>query len=307
MLQDSQGYLLTFADLPNCSDIRQMDADIAIIGVPFGVAYPGQELHAATAPHAIRIQSQRLGRYLSHYDFDLGGPILSNGSVRIVDCGDVPRTESMFQSAMTEDAIRTILERDAVPVILGGDHSIPVPILRAFEDVGSLCLVHIDAHIDFRDEVDGVRDGLSSGLRRASELPWVSHIVHIGLRGVGSARSEDVEASRSVGGIQVLANDIHRRGIDHVLEQIPAAEHYYITFDMDAMDPSIAPGVIAPSFGGLTYFQAIELLHGIGQRGRIAGMDLVEVAPDRDINGITSALAAHLVLNAVGVLSRNRG
>ena len=297
---------LTFAGLPPCSDIRQLQADIAIIGVPFGVPYPYQELHAATAPYAIRRQSQRLGHYLDHYDFTVGGPVLGDAGVRIVDCGDVPQVAQTLQSAMTEDAIRTILEHGAIPVVLGGDHSTTIPVIRSFEDRGPLCVVQVDAHIDFRDEVEGVRDGLSSGMRRASELSWVDDIVQIGLRGVGSAKAEDVEASREAGCIHVLARDIHRQGIDLALEQIPEAKGYYITLDMDGVDPSIAPGVIAPSFGGLTYLQVLDLLQGIAQRGPIVGMDVVEVAAEQDPYSITISLAAQLALDAIGVIVRGR-
>jgi agmatinase len=294
----------TFAGFPACDDLRLLDADIAIIGVPFGVRYPGQEEHSAAAPRSIREASQRLGRFLTHFDFNAGGPVLEDGQIRIVDCGDLPRAAEGEQNAATEAAIRAILDRGAVPIVLGGDHSIPFPVLRAYERIGSVCVVLIDAHIDYRDEVQGVRDGLSSGMRRAHELPWVNGMVQIGTRGVGSARPGDVADADRAGVVRVLAADIHRHGIEAAIAAIPAAEHYYITFDMDGIDPSIAPGVLAPAFGGLTYFQALDLLRGLAQRGRVVGMDVVEVAPALDLNAITSRLAAQLVLDMIGALSR---
>lgn len=296
----------TFAGFPACRDVRQLDADIALVGVPFGVRYPGQEEHSAGSPGEIREASQRFGRHLTHFDFNVGGPVLGDGSARIVDCGDVPRAQPSEQHALTEAAIRAILSRGAVPLVLGGDHSIPIPVLRAYEGIGSICVVLIDAHIDYRDEVEGVRDGLSSGMRRAHELPWVTGMVQIGIRGVGSARSEDVEESARAGVVRVLAADIHRHGIETAFEAIPAAENYYISFDMDGLDPAIAPGVLAPAFGGLTYFQAFDLLREIARRGRVVGMDIVEIAPARDVNSITSRLAAQLVLDMIGAIARGQ-
>lgn len=296
----------TFAGFPACRDLRQLDADIAIVGAPFGILYPGQDEHAAEAPQEIREASQRFARFLTHFDFNAGGPVLGDGSVRLVDCGDVPRAQPAEQHAVTETALRAILSRGSLPIVLGGDHSIPIPVLRAYEGLGPICVVLIDAHIDYRDEVQGVRDGLSSGMRRAHELPWVTSMVQIGIRGVGSARPRDVEDSARAGVVRVLAADIHRHGIETAFQAIPAAENYYITFDMDGVDPSVAPGVVAPAFGGLTYFQAVDLLREIARRGRVVGMDVVEVAPARDVNAITSRLAAQLVLDMIGALSREQ-
>jgi agmatinase len=295
---------LTFAGGPAWTDVATLEADVAIIGVPFGSPYPGSTAHASRAPITVREQSRRYGRFLAHHDFNFGEPLLANRELRIVDCGDVPRVDPDRQHATTEEAIRAILARGAVPFVIGGDHSIPIPVMRAFEGHGSMCVVQVDAHLDFRDEIHGVRDGLSSNMRRASELPFVTDIVQIGIRGVGSARDEDVAAAREYGTIVVRAADIHANGISHAIDRIPQADRYYITFDIDGIDPSIAPGVVSSSFGGLTYFQAFDLLRGVAQKGQIAGMDVVEVAPDNDLNGITSLLAARLILDTIGSMVR---
>ena len=296
--------MLTFAGFPSCLDINELDADIAIIGVPFGVPYPGSNNHATTAPQTIRQQSQRYGRFLSHHDFNFNDQAAPQRDIKVVDCGDVPRVAPDRQHAATEELIRTVLAKGAIPIVLGGDHSVPIPVMRAFDSAGPMCVVQIDAHIDYRDEVHGIRDGLSSNMRRASELPHVDGIVQIGIRGVGSARAEEVVAARNWGTTVVRAAEIHRNGIEFALDQIPHSDRYYITLDMDGIDPAVAPGVVAPSFGGLTYFQVFDLLRGIGQRGRIVGVDVVEVAPANDLNAITSLLAARLVLDAIEFMSR---
>ena len=299
----------SFAGLPRCEDLATLDADVAIIGVPWGIPASMESSRAPSseAPAAIREESLRFGRYLAHEDIDLGGPLLASKEIRVVDCGDVAMTpvDLAANSAATTEVIRTIRERGAVPIILGGDHSIPIPTLRAYGDLHNVTLVQVDAHLDYRDEVNGVREGLSSGIRRASELPDIGQIVQVGLRGVGSARAQDVADSRARGNALIPAREIHRQGIGVALDAIPKGTDVYITFDMDGVDLSIAPGVNSPAFGGLDYWQATDLLAGAALRGRIVGMDMVEVAPRHDLRGMTSMLAARLILNLVGAMARS--
>jgi len=299
----------SFAGLPRCEDLDALDAEIAIIGVPYGVPASMESSRAPSseAPAAIREESLRYGKYLTHHDIDLGGPLLNGHDIRLVDCGDVAMTpgDLAANSAATTGVIRTILERGAVPLILGGDDSIPIPVMRAYDAIGSMCVVQIDAHLDYRDEVNGVREGLSSGIRRASELPWVGGIVQIGLRGVGSARAQDIADAMANGNVIIPARDVHRDGAGAVVDAIPDADDYYITFDMDGVDLSIAPGVNSPAFGGLDYWQATELLHGVAAKGRIVGFDMVEIAPRLDTRGMTSLLAARLILNLIGAMARS--
>ena len=299
----------TFADFPRCDDLESLDAQIAIIGVPYGVPASMESSWAPSslAPAAIREESLRYGKYLTHHDIDLGGPLLNNRAIRIVDCGDVAMTPGDLgaNSASTTRVIRKIRTKGAVPIILGGDHSIPIPVMRAYDTVGSMCVVQIDAHMDFRDEVNGVKDGLSSSIRRASELEYVNGIVQVGLRGVGSAREQDVVDAQNHQNIMISAAEISRNGIDAAIKRLPPADRFYITFDMDGMDPSIAPGVNSPAFGGLDYWQATNLLSSIATQGSIVGMDMVEVAPHLDTCGLTSMLAARLILNLVGAMVRS--
>ena len=154
-----------------------------------------------------------------------------------------------------------------MPVVLGGDHSIPIPVMRAYDGFGTMCVVQIDAHLDWRDEVNGVRLGLSSNMRRASELPFVTGMAQLGLRGVGSARAREYDDARAYGSVLISAAEIHRDGIEAALARIPAADRYYVTFDTDGLDPAVAPGIGSPAFGGLTYFQAFDLLQGVATKG----------------------------------------
>jgi agmatinase len=299
----------SFADLPRCDDLATLDAHVAIIGIPFGTpaSMEASRAPSSEAPAAIREESLRYGKYFTHHDIDLGGPILPNGSIKVVDCGDVATVPSDFaaNSAIATDAIRAIRSTGAVPFILGGDHSIPIPVMRAYDDIGSMCIVQFDAHLDYRDEVNGVREGLSSGIRRASELPYVGEIVQIGLRGIGSARSQDVQDAIDRNNTFITAAELYKGNLEQISARIPQADNYYITFDMDAMDLSIAPGVNSPAFGGLDYWQATGLLWAVAQRGRVVGIDMVEVAPRHDVRGMTSLLAVRLLLNLLGAMARS--
>ena len=203
-----------------------------------------------------------------------------------------------------EQVVRKILAAGAMPIVLGGDHAVPIPVLRAFEGRGPITLVQIDQHIDWRDEVDGVRDGLSSPIRRASEMEHIGEIFQIGLRATGSARQEEVDAARAYGAHLISAYELHEEGMDAILRRIPDGGRYYLTVDMDGMDCAIAPAVAAPMPGGVTYLQARRLIHGLVAKGRVVGMDVVEITPRADVNQITCITAGRLIVNLIGMAVR---
>lgn len=299
----------SFIGAPVQTDLSALEADIAVLGVPYGIPYGmrGVASSCSAAPAAIRAQSARSGQFIDHYDYDLGGPLLDGRDIRIMDCGDVPGDPLDIPGNVqrAQEAVTMILERGAAPIVLGGDDSIPIPVLRAYEQHGPLVLVQIDAHIDFRHEIDGVTEGYSSPMRRASEMAWVEQIFQIGMRGVGSARPADVEDALSAGNTIITAREVHNAGVARLLSRIPEGANYFITLDCDGLDPSIMPAVGAPAPGGLSYFQTIGILQGLAIRGRIVGMDLVELVPDRDINTISSLTASRLILNLIGAMARS--
>lgn len=283
-----------FLDLPVETDLDQIDAPVAFLGVPHGWPYPGTGTTAgcADAPAAIRRRSLRMARFRGHWDFDLDGPM---DLPQAVDAGDVPGDplDGPGNAHRTTEAVRALLERGVLPVCIGGDDSVPIPILRAFEGRGPLTVVQVDAHLDFRDEVDGVRDGYSSPMRRASEMGHVDRIVHVGLRGVGSARPSDVEESRAAGNLLVTARELHERGIPWLLEQLPADGRLFLSFDCDGLDPSVFPGVSALAPGGLTYDESVDLLRGVGPR--LVGAAITEFVPDRDNHELSALVACRLI------------
>jgi agmatinase len=283
-------------------------ADIAFLGIPYGSPYSFHETvnDQANGPRAMREASDRIVRSLERYDFDLGGPLYDSKPIRAVDCGDVVARvdDPIGHRQRAEQAVRHLLRIGALPVILGGDHAIPVPVLRAYEGHGPITVVQIDQHIDWREEVNGVHDGLSSPMRRASELAHVDRMFQIGLRATGSARQEEVDAARAYGAELITAYELHETGMEQVLARIPDGGRYYLTVDLDGMDPSIAPGVAAPCPGGVTFQQARALVRGLVRKGRVVGMDVVEITPATDVNRITCITAGRLIVNMIGAAVR---
>ena len=265
----------------------------AVLGIPQGIPYPGRSsAGAAEAPAAIRNRSARYGRMLSHYDFDLGR---APGALSLADCGDV-------LAADAPRAVRAILAAGAMPIVLGGDDSTTALALRGFEGQEPFHILQIDAHIDYRDEVDGVRDGYSSPMRRAAEMPWVKRIVHCGTRGVGSAGPDDVRDTLARGNAVITAREVRRYGVARVLDQFPAGERYYVAFDCDGMDPAVMPGTSAPLPGGLSFDDAAELLAGLALRGKVVGINFAEHYPSLDVNGITALAVTRLSINLMGAM-----
>lgn len=287
-----------FLGAPIQPDLALIDAELAILGVPHGWPYPrpGATAGCADAPAAVRSRSRRLARFVDHWDFDLGGPMRLPA---LVDAGDVPGgpPDGPGNAGRTREAVSAILERGAIPICLGGDDSVPIPILRAYEGRGPITVVQVDAHLDFRDEVDGVRDGYSSPMRRASEMAHVARIVQVGLRGVGSARASDVDDARAAGNLLVTARELRQRGVAWLLAQLPADASVFVSFDCDGLDPSVVPGVSAPAPGGLGYDEAWDLLAGIGPR--LAGAAFTEYVPGLDAAGIGALVLTRLVLALV--------
>ncbi|MCX8567855.1 agmatinase [Aminobacter sp. MET-1] len=280
---------------------------VVIFGAGHGTTYPGKDSSGyALAADAIRAASQDDAPLVGHWDFDLGGPLFDGKPVCCIDAGDISTTmhANTDNRARIEEKTREVLALLAVPILLGGDDSVPIPFIAGFAGHGPIWVLQIDAHIDWRDEVLGERYGYSNPMRRASEMAHVAGIVQVGIRSVGSARLAEIEAAQHYGSHLVTAREVHAEGVEAALRHIPEGAQVVITLDCDGLDPSIMPGVAARTPGGLTYTQTIDLIAGVGKRARIVGFDLVEFYPPADIDGLTAATAARLLVNAIGVIVR---
>lgn len=294
----------TFAKSPIGQNFDHIDADCAILGAPFdsGTQYrPG----ARFGPRAIREASTLFSfGHAGAYDHEDDAVYLDRKDVRLIDMGDadIVHTDTVKSHANIEWAVRKILESGALPVVLGGDHSINIPCIRAFDGEEPFHLVQIDAHLDFVDERHGVRYGHGNPMRRASEQANVTGLSQFGIRNVSSTAKEGYDAARAVGSDILSVRQFRKLGVEAVLARIPLASRYYVTIDIDGFDPSIAPGTGTPSHGGFVYYEILELLQGLTKRGSVIGVDLVEVAPDYDRSGTTSFLAAQLLMNFIGFI-----
>jgi agmatinase len=298
----------SFLSSPVHTDLGTLEADFAVLGIPYGVPYnmAGVSSDAANAPTALRTRSQRFSKQLDHFDFDLDGTLFGDTDARLVDAGDLtgdPRDLKANAERATE-AVRQVLARGCVPIVLGGDDSIPPLVVRAYEGHGPVNVIQVDAHLDYRDEVGGIRDGYSSPMRRIREMPWVGQIVQVGMRGVGSARPADVADARAAGNVIVPAETLHDRGIEWLLGQLEPDAPYFITLDVDGLDPSIAPGTSVPLPGGLNWSEAAALFRGIANRGSFVGIDIVEHFPSLDEGNRTSVTLARLLMNLMGTAAR---
>ncbi|MCP5082713.1 MAG: arginase [Alphaproteobacteria bacterium] len=296
----------TFMGLPPCFDVTQIEAKIGLIGVPCATPYPSVGPYCSGAPAAMRAVMSHYGDNIQHMDFDLGGRVFPDGEVCAVDCGDLPydENEARANRKRIRDAVCWMLDRGAVPIVMGGDDSIPIPVVQSFEGRGDLTILQIDAHIDWREEVGGVQMGLSSTMRRSSETPHVTKIIQAGQRAIGSARPEDYEDAVAWGTKFITAQKIHKEGTAQVIEQIDSGSDVLISLDVDALDPSIVPAVLGPAPGGLSYYQVVEMIQGVAGKARIAGFNIVELFPERDVNGLGALNAARIVINALGHVAR---
>jgi agmatinase len=236
-------------------------------------------------------------------NFDLGR--VGFDPAAVADGGDVPvdADDPAGNRARIGAAVGRVLAARAVPVLLGGDDSLPIPMLGAFAGQGPVTVLQIDAHIDWRDEVQGERWGLSSTMRRASEMAHVERIVQAGQRGIGSARAGDLADAQAWGVNFVAGADVAREGIVRALELIPEGAEVVVVLDCDALDPSVMPGVIARVAGGLGYWDVLGLLEGVTAKARIAGLAVTEFMPGRDIDGQGAAVAAGIVTTALGLIA----
>jgi agmatinase len=240
-----------FLDWPIVTDPGRWSGRATIIGVPYGEPYAGEPVpnDQAAAPAAIRAQSRQFCDGPEQWDFDLGAPLGRRVGSHCFDGGDCAHPKGDFAAYFADTVARLmlLLRRTRFVAVLGGDHGATIPVLHALEAVGRpVHVVQIDAHLDWRHEVGGVRLGCSSPMRRASELPCVCGITQIGLRGTGSARTEEVDAALAYGARLFTAQAVHRDGLDPVLAHLAGKGPYYLTIDADGLDPAAMPGVMAP-------------------------------------------------------------
>ena len=263
------------------------------------------EEHIFTFDWATKKEIEKIKKMILRInDFMIG--MFRGVGIKLVDCGDVigEAKDVIGNHDRSEEAVRKILSSGAMPIILGGDHAIPIPVFRALENHGPITLVQVDAHIDWRDVFHGVSYGLSSVIRRASEMDHIDEIFQIGLRSAGSARPEEAEAALDYGSNLITDIELQEVGMKAILDRIPDNQNYYLTIDADGVDPTIMPAVAGPAPGGVNYAQMRTLIQGLVRKGRVLGMDIVEITPAKDVNGISAITAGRFICNLIGTAVR---
>jgi agmatinase len=300
---------LTFARLPKAELDALSDTAAAIIGVCEASPYKlGVLSHSTNAPSALRAASEGFAGQLRQFDFDLGRPLFGEQGETwgMVDCGDIvtDASDPTGNRARITQAIRTILEADVIPVVLGGDDSVPIPVLQAYEGRGSFSVLQIDAHADWGNVIQGNPLGYGSPMRRASEMPWITGMTQIGMRGLGSGDAWQIRDAKAWGAHLVESRRFHAEGVAEALTHLDPNCPVLISIDCDGLDPAVMPAVNMPTPGGLTYEDMMAILHGVAAKARIAGFVLTELVPERDDRFRLSALtAARIVSVALGLIT----
>ena len=297
----------TFAKRELVTDWSQINADVAVLGAPFDF---GTQWRAGArfGPRGIREASTLFSfGHSGAFDHEDNVTYLTE-DVKIVDIGDadIIHTDTIKSHKNIEEGVRSILKAGALPVVLGGDHSVNIPCINAFSDAGPIHILQIDAHLDFVDERHGVKYGHGNPMRRAAEKYYVTGLTQVGIRNVSSTSKEGYEDAKAMNSDILSVRQARKIGPKNLVGRIPENSNVYVTIDIDAFCPSIAAGTGTPSHGGFLYYDVLEILQHLSKRNKVVGIDLVEVAPDYDHSGSTTILAAQILLNFLGFIFYNQ-
>jgi agmatinase len=293
----------TFLCSPVCTDLEQLSAAIAVMGVPFDEGSPylaGSRL----GPRALREHSLRFvgGGSKGFYNPETARQYLeyemANGL--IVDVGDADilptNVEKTFEN-ITE-MTRALLARGAMPLILGGDHSITYPVIRGFDS--PLHVVHFDAHTDYAPFVHDLRFTNQHPFRHITPMKHVLSLTQVGIRSLRESE-EMVGGSQRDGNRVVMMSEFRRLGAAGLAEVVPANAACYVSIDVDVLDISLVPGCVSAEPNGMTYAELRDTLKEIAIRADVIGFDFVEVNPQLDVGtGVTSYLGVHTVIEFLG-------
>lgn len=278
--------------------------DACFVGVPMDI---GASNRAGTrlGPRQIRAESVMLRPY------NMATGAAPFEAMQVADIGDVPI--NTFDLKKSVEIIRTfydnILRSDVIPLTLGGDHTLTYPILQAMaKKYGPVALIHVDAHADVNDEMFGEKIAHGTPFRRAYEAGCLQNdkVFQIGLRGTGYS-PEDFNWGRSKGWTVIQAEECWHKSLSPLMEQVRTVvgnAPVYLSYDIDSLDPAFAPGTGTQEIGGLTIWQALEIIRGCAGLN-LVGCDLVEVSPPYDTTGTTALVGSNLLYEMLCVLPKS--
>ena len=286
----------TFLRAPLVTDPAALKAEIAIVGVPSdeGSPFAGG---SRFAPRSIREHSLRFTHGI--YDIESDTHLLEGimGSDRIADVGDVEvlTTNAEWTFEHITQAIRDVRSAGAMPVVLGGDHSISFPVVRAFDDA-PLHVVHFDAHADYVPLSDEMRHTNGQPFRSIAGLSHIEKITQVGIRSIRTG-AEEVRDSRADGNDVIGMTAFREMGPEGITELLPVNARVYVSIDVDVYDSTLAPGCVSAEPNGMTYVELRDALSAVARRAHVVGFDFVEVNPLLDVRtGVTLYLGAHTVI-----------
>ena len=279
----------TMMRLPAAETAAGLDA--CFLGIPMDIGTsnrPGTRL----GPRQIRDES----RMIRPYNMATGAAPFEH--LQVADIGDVPINLFDLKKSVSiiSDHYREVLSHGAIPLTLGGDHTLSWPILRAIEEKhGPVALIHVDAHSDTNDEMFGEKEAHGCPFRRAWEEGCLQNdkVFQIGLRGTGYSKG-DFDWGRQQGWTCIQAEECWHKSLTPLMADIRAKigdAPVYLTYDIDSLDPAFAPGTGTVEVGGLTTMQGLEIIRGTAGLNLVGG-DLVEVSPPYDPAGNTAMIAA---------------
>ena len=309
--QDNGGRVdMPFVGIPSflrsaiCTDLDDLDAEIAIVGIPTDEGSPFMP-GSRFGPRSIREHSLRfVTDPPGYYDPQARRRYLEREMTagRIADVGDadILPTNVVDSFRNITDTVRTVLDRGAMPVLLGGDHAVTFPVVRAFEETGPLHVVHFDAHLDYMPFVHGLAYTNQHAFRHIRLMENVQGITQVGIR---SIRGSEVMLKDSLqdGNRVVTMEEFRDVSPAGVIQGIPEGARCYVSIDIDALDMSLVPGCVSAEPDGMSYRDLRDALIVLAEHTEVVGFDLVEVNPQLDIaTGITSYLAAHTIIEFLG-------
>jgi agmatinase len=287
-----------------CTDIDSLDADIAVLGVPSDEGspfMPGSRFGSRSIrEHSLRFVTDGRGYYDPESRRQFLEDEMTGGRIADVGDADILPTNVVDTFANITALTRAVVDRGAMPVALGGDHSITFPVARAFEGGDPFHVVHFDAHIDYMPFVHGLEFTNQHAFRHIRKMSNVLAINQIGIRSIRNTQVMHDESERD-GNRVVTMEEFKDRGDDAVLAGIPEGARCYVSIDIDVLDISLTPGCVSAEPNGMTYAELRDSLAVVAERTQVIAFDLVEVNPMLDVpTGLTSYLAAHTVIEFLG-------
>jgi agmatinase len=291
------------------TDLGEIDADVAVMGVPSDEGSPFMP-GSRFGPRAIREHSLRfVTDPPGYFDPQERRRFLEREmrDRRILDVGDadVLPTNVVKTFDNVTEMTKAVLDGRAMPVVLGGDHAITYPVVRAFEHL--LHVVHFDAHIDYMPFVHGLEYTNQHAFRHIRAMPNVRSLTQVGIRSIRGSQVMQEDTIRD-GNRLVTMEEFRDASVDAVLADVPAGEACYVSIDIDVLDLPLVPGCVSAEPNGMQYSDLRESLFAIAEHADVVGFDLVEVNPQLDVGtGVTSYLAAHTIIEFLGrICAQNR-